>query len=431
MLVAVIILGSMLMLHTAAVITIGGTSRALEIARQNAAAAVRLERATREAAQSVYGVSLASADRGFEAELRTILGTAPLGALEVNSIEISSCPLMPRMFPDLAGTPSALNGRSSDFDLLCTPELMAYAGPRIAESNTFEVRYTFTRTAVKSAQTYSLGVKCRLVSVPVSRFGLMPYDLPDEIGSPSVSGTAVTPAADMPLGPQGLVPSRDSASIPSLSTGSKRPGHYRYAAALSETYQYIFSKSYLQNAADYAGATHFIQIGAGPANPSLAGGAEVGQTYTLDVGAFGEGTLGPKVATKDLAVIYATSAGCSLILTDSGSSTSPMLLVVAGPVDRAIGPIRLQLPNAIQRPIVLVCYHAQVEASPDSRVNGAILLDRDCVVPPAIGPLSVGHVSYWAGSSILANTFKVGSMPLSAENLMPRAVYVAAAKTFL
>lgn len=429
MLVALIILGSMLMLHTSAVLTIGGTSRALEIARQNSATAVRLERTTREAAQSVFGQSPTAPERGFQDELRSMVESLPLGSVELSSIEVVGAPIVPRGFPHPAGEPAPLHPRSDPLELLCTPELMAYAGPRVAESDNFEVRYRFKRPAVKSSQTYSLGVKCRLVAVPLSRFGVMPYDLPDEIGREVSAGISSVEGTAAALGPRGLVPARDSANVPDLATGAKRPGYFRYAAALSETYQYIFSKTYLQSATDYAGATHFVQIGAGSANPSLNGGSEVGKTYTLDVGSFGDGALGAKTATKDLAVFYATSDGCTLVLTDSGGGTSPILLVIAGPASSAVGPLTLQLPNSLQRPIVLVCYNTQVNAPADCQVNGALVLDRDCAVS-AIGPITVGHASYWAGSSISPNTFRVGAMPLSAENLMPRAIYVATAKAF-
>lgn len=429
MLVALIILGSMLMLHTSAVLTIGGTSRALEIARQNAATAVRLERTTREAAQAIFGQSPTLAEKGFQEELRSLVESAPLGLVELNSMEMVGAAVVPRGFPDAAGTPASLNPPSDNLELLCTPELLAYAGPRVAESESFEVHYRFTRTAVRSPQTYSLGVKCRLVAVPISRFGIMPYDLPDEIGRPVLTGTvSVAVAGEVPA-PRGLVPGRDPANVPDLTTSSKRPGHYRYAAALSETYQYIFSKTYLQSATDYAGATHFVQIGAGTANPLLAGGSEAGKTYTLDVGGFGEGALGTRVASKDLAVFYAGSGGCTLVLTDSGGSTSPMLLVIAGPASSAVGPLTVQLPSSLQRPIVLVCYNAQVNAPPNCQVNGALVLDRDCAVS-GNGPITVGHVSYWAGSNMPSDTFHHGPMPLSAENLMPRAVYVATAKAF-
>lgn len=431
MLVALIILGSMLMLHTAAVVTVGGTSRALEVARQNAGIGVRLERATREAAQSVYGLSFTPSGRGFQEELRNIIDHAPLGSLELKSFEVLGYPSTPQMFPTLTGAPLPLIAPSAELNLLATPNLLAFSGERITESATFEVRYTFSRRAVKSLQTYTLGVKCRLIAVPISRFDIMRYDLPEEIGKSASTLTPINVTSEVTIGPNGLVPRRDRADVPGLSTGSKRPGHYRYAAALSETYGYIFSRSYLQNATDYAGPTHFVQIGAGTANPSLSGGVESGKAYTLDVGVFGKGTRGPENAARDLAVFHATSGGCSLVLTDTGGSTAPILLVVAGPADITMGPIILRIEGVIRRPIVLVCYHAQLDAPADSQVNGAVLLDRDCTAPISIGPIAVGHVSFWAGSTISSDTFRFGAMPASAEHLMPRTIYVATAKTFL
>lgn len=431
MLTAVIILGSIVMLNAAAVVTIGGTSRALEIARQNAVASARLEKATREAAQVVFGAPAANPQHNFENELKALVQAVPLGAITLNKMEVSNLPTVPRSFPDLAGPPSPLAGRSSDLELLSTPNLQSYVGARVAESLSFQVNFTFGRKAVADNYAYSVVVTCRLVAVPISRHAVMAYDLPNEIGMSSSATTWPVSVPATSVGPRGLVPDRDPAGVSTFSSYQKRPEHFRYAAALSETYGYIFSQGYLQNAVDCAGITHFVQIGAGTANPVLAGGNEAGKTYTLDLGTFGNGTLGLRTATKNLAVLTAISPGCSLILTDSGSETTPILLVIAGPADTSMAPLSLTIASSLQRPVVLVCYHASIETSAAVTVNGALVLDRDCVVSAGAGPLTVGHLSYWGGGPISTDAFRLGAMPETAENLMPRVVYVASSRNLL
>lgn len=429
MLVAVIILGSMLMLHTAAVVSVGSTSRALEIARQNAATAVRLERVTREAVQSVYGIAATPSTRALREELESTLGAAPLGALEVAHVEIQGNPSVPRSFPSLIGPAADLAEKSPELNLMATPQLLAFAGSRVAESAPFTIRYGFSRTAVASSQTYRLDVTFRLVAVPLTRFAITAYDLPSEIGAASSPSPWPAFAAAKDVAPRGLVPDRDPAAIEGLRTGDKRPAYYRNAAALAEAYQYVFSQSYLQNASDCAGLTHFVQIGAGPANPRLDGGNESGNTYTLDIARFGMGALGATVATKNLAV-FSSGVTSRLVLTDSGGATTPILLVVAGPADLSVSSLLLELDTPLQRPLVLICYHVQITAVSGCSVNGALLLDPQCQFP-AVEPLTVGHASYWGGGVISGDVFRTTSMPASAENLAPRVVYVATSKAAL
>lgn len=431
MLVAVIILGAMLTLHTAAIVSVGNTSRALETARENATLAARLERSTREAAQTVFGVSMTRSTRSFAEELNAVISAAPLGSAHVTRVEVRNRATPPRSFPDLAGPADSLLARSSEFDLYATPLLLTHVGPRVAESRTGEVNLTIARPTSFGDQTYSLSVYWRLVAVPLTRYGAMAYDLPDEIGrsaSPVGWPTGMAPEA---VGPRGLVADRDPANVSALTTGQKRPEHYRYDAALAEAYQYVFSRAYLQNAADCAGQTHFVQIGAGPANPQLEGGVETGNTYTLDVAQFGVGTLGPNRSTKNLVVFAAPSAGSQLTLTDSGGGAGPILVVLAGPSNLANGPVTLQLATSLQRPVILVCYHAQLSAAAGTSVNGAFLFDKDSVASPAAGPVQVGHISYWSGGSVSPNAFRLTSWSREAEELAPRVIYVATSKAFL
>ena len=143
MLIALLILGSLLMLQTAAIVSIGNTSRALEIANQNAVTATRLERATREAAQCVFGVGLAPSQQTFDAELSQLVKIAPTGELEIDLPHVSGGPQVPVSFPDWTATPAVLNKPSASLNLISTPSLREIIGERVAESPVIQVSYGF------------------------------------------------------------------------------------------------------------------------------------------------------------------------------------------------------------------------------------------------------------------------------------------------
>jgi hypothetical protein len=435
MVVAVIILGALVMLHAAALVTSANTTRALEIARENAALACRLERTTREAAQQVYGTGSGSADL-FGQKLRSLLAAAPMGSAELASMEILNTPELPRSFPDFRGPPTALTSPSDEFTRFVTPLVLAWTGPsaRVSETDTFSVRYGIVTEGLSVRHASNLRVDCRLVAVPLTCFSCTFYELPEEVGSralPRVVWPASLPASK--LAPLGLVPGRDPADLETRSDRDlvqavaepARPAHYRYAAVLMQAYQRLFSQSYLQAAVDYAGRTHFVQIGAGGLNPTLQGGAESEGRYSLDVAALGEGRLGSTVAVKPLAVILSTDSNQELVLSDSGSSSTPVMLIAVGQADPAKTPLALQLPATLRRPIIIVGYRVVIHAAPGSVVNGALFLDQQSQVSAAEGPISVGHLSCWAGGSVSINAFRFSSMPTDAEALSPRALYVA------
>ena len=442
MIIAVIILGSLLSLNTAATLSVAKTSRALEVGRQNFSTAVRLEQTVREAAQSVFGTKLRSEPMNFDGELQRVLGAASLGALQELSATVDQAPGVPTFFPVLSGSPQALAAPSAQVRLFSTPALDRFINARgqsaVAESAPFTVRFSFSRPAASSEYTYNVVVKGLLVAVPLTRYGAVAYDLPVEIGSRASGSARLNHFAPGDVGPQGLVMGRDSAHIsvlerpPSGSGTDSRPAHYRYLAALSETYEYVFSDTYVQRVADYAGTTHFIQIGAGAANPVLVGGSEVSTHYALDLGVFGSGSFGATVETRDAVVIHATTAGMRLVLTDSGASSSPMLLIFAGPAaGSGVGHAELEFGTDVLRPVVIVAYNVAISPGAGRVVNGALLLDRECSVSASVGPMQVGHVSFAAGGDVSAEAFTLQPMSANAEALAPRVVYAITNKELL
>lgn len=440
---SIILLAAMLSLNTAALVTVGNTSRALDVARQNGLLAARLESATREAAQLTYGVALAHGTNDFETEVRSIATIGGLGAARLKTVTVGITPAPLRFFPDLAGDPAPLRSPSQHFNSMARPRLRALCGIQrgttIAESDTFEVRYTFSRPGQlpESEHEFAVAVECRLVATPLTRHGVMPYELPAFVGAKT--GAANWPVSIDPVqvGPLGLVGPRDPAEIRDLVGVSEgptenRPGYYRYLAALADAYQYVFSDTYLQRVADYAGATHFVQVGGGTANPALSGGREAGAEYLLDVGAFGRGSVGAHTSERRAAVFTASAAGARLVLSDGGGSSDAILLLVAGPGGSApAGRLELALATDIARPVVIVCYNVDVTASGARRVNGALLLDHSCRVSSSVGPITAGHLSYSSSGHVSPDAFRLHAMSETAEALAPRVVYVATSRTVL
>jgi hypothetical protein len=438
---AIIILGSVLSLTTSAVISVSNTSRALEVARQNVLVANRLELATREAAQAYFGVSLSQPAASFEDQLNRVVGAASFGSVTANVVSVSALPARFRLFPDMGGAPAALGPRSAALELLSSPALNVLCGDSgggsVCESSSFTVQYRTERPGPVAPYAHALQVECRLVGVPLTRHGLTPYELPARIGELTGSASWPTYADARQVAPLGLAGSRDPANVaglasPSDAIGENRPGHFRYLAALSDAYQYTFSDRYLQRVADYAGRTHFVQIGAGSANPVLEGGVEVGTDYTLDVGLFGRGTFGPKTETRSAAVFYSTGVSGRLILRDNGSGSDAVLLVVAGPGGVSpVGRLELRIETDLVRPVVIVSYNVEVSTAGPRVVNGALLLDQNCRVSGTTGPITTGHVSYSASGEVNPDAFRLQAMSEAAEALAPRVVYVASSKAFL
>lgn len=436
MLIAVTLLGGMLSLNTAALVSLGAASRAFELARQDRIVAARLERMTREAAQAAFGTGTAVQRPSLGDELRASVDRFGFGDVGITRVEVRSTPPQPAWFPVFSESLPALGAPSRQLMAIATPQLRQWMGNDIAESQTFTAHFVATRKGFVREQRYAVDVDCRLVAVPLTRFGCVPYDLPQEIGE--WEGTPRWPAG-IPcdaLSPLGLVPSRDSADIARWDRSSSvvpeeqavRPLHFRYASLLLEAYQHVFSSPYLQRVADYAGGTHFISLGGASVNPMLAGGREIAGGYELDVGEFGAGTLGGNTDTRNAVVFCASAAAQRLTLSDSGGSSEALVVVALGPSDAALGPLVVELKSDLTRPLVLIGCKVQLLAPAGARLNGALLLDPECSVSAAGGQLQVGHVSFWAGGSIQPEVFRLGPMPAAAAALSPRVVYVATSK---
>jgi hypothetical protein len=428
LIVAVIILGSMLMLHTAAVVDVQRLEQAINVSRENSATTFRVIQAAREAAQRAYGANGKKTDGAFQTEFSNIIS-----ALEDQSVITFGMPTIDSAltpiadFPSWSGATVPVSAPSSELLAQASPQLRFMIGTRVAESTKSILAIDYARTATgPDVHHYPVVADVRLVAVPLTRFAVCGYDLPDEIGLTSDHATDWSlyfPANQ--IAPTGLVPGRDPANVVDLSTGQSRPAHFRYLAALSEEYQYVFSQSYLQRVIDFAGTTHYIKIGATQSNPQWSGGKEVANGFTIDLGEFGDGVLGPASAQKNCGVICSAQPDTQIFLSDDGSRTSAVMLVVAGPSDLTLSPTRVIFTSAITRPVVLIGYHISLEAGNPTALNGAVFLDRESVVRSAMGPFTVGHVSYWQGNGggVAVNAFRPGTLPSAVETLVPRVVY--------
>jgi len=421
-----VVMGSILMLHTAAIVSVGNTARALDLAQQNLTMNAQLEQLTAEAALNLRCAGYQPSTASYQDAIRALTALIPSSDAMVSLLSAPNT--IPRLhwFPVLGGNPEALGTPSPDLVQMATPELRELMGTRVAESTTFDVSFRTGRLVRDANIDYDTTVACRLVAVPLSRYRISGYDMPADIG-------AVVPLAGWPGGfapsdvmPRGLVPARDPAALGALAAGPNRPGHYRRRALLAEAYQYIFSQRYYDQVADFAGTTHFYNLDGGVANPILTGGSVVAASYSLDVGLFGQGEFGGRTRTSSAVVFYSTMAGSRLSLTDSIGSGSPIFLLVIGPASSASGQLELEITGSIGRPVVIVAANARLTAGPGTIVNGALFLDPLCHVSAGNGPITIGHLSYWLGSTTVSTrAFLPGPIPTAAMALCPRVIYAA------
>jgi hypothetical protein len=422
-----VVMGSMLMLHTAAVISVGNTARALDLAQQNLTMNTQLEQLTAEATLAIRCAGYQPSTLLFHDVVHDLAALIPPSGA---TVAISSVPgTVPTLhwYPLVGGTPEVLGVPSSDLLQMATPELRELIGGAVAESTTFDTTYRTSREVRGASIDYDTTVSCRLVAVPLSRYRIAGYDIPGDIGATAATVGWPPGFVATDLMPRGLVPARDPAALSDLATRPNRPGHYRRRALLAEAYQYVFSQRYYDRVADYAGATHFYNVDGSVANPTLTGGSVASGVYSLDVGLFGQGQLGSLTQTSSAVVFYSTTAGSKLILSDSVGSGSAVFILVLGPASATFGQIELEISGAIGRPIVIVAANANVKAGLGAVVNGALFLDPLCRVSAGNGPVTIGHVSYWLGSTTVnTNAFRPGTMPAAAAALSPRVVYAAA-----
>jgi hypothetical protein len=404
--------------------SVGTTSRAYDSYRQSSTGSARLQRAVAEALLDQRQICVAPDHRSLAGAIAARLTDLAAGG------EVVTATTIPTELPEIAIFPNStrpadlLGPVPGDFAPLLTPELALLAGENVVAYPEMEFQFASTRRVLDNERSYRTRVDARLVAVPLTRFPIAAYDLPAEIGSDHAPAGAAAAAAM----PAGLVPARDAAFVTTLQAhAGVLPYQYRRRAALAAAYQYVFSQAFIARVTEYAGITHFHDVDAAPGmTAALAGMNQAGPISSWDLGVAGSGTYGTVTMTRDAAVVFTESPGRILHLGDSTADAGrpPLFLMLLGPTDPKAGALIVDIAN-VARPVVIVGCNVRVTAGAGTSVNGALFLDPASALAPA-GPISLGHLSYWAGSNLIAAT-GVTARPLAPAvmAIAPRVVYVA------
>lgn len=403
--------------------SVATTSRAFDTYQQTMAERRRFERVVVEALFDQRQVSVATPSASLAEAVNAKLALLASTGATVSVTQVPAALPSIEMFPTVGATPDPLVEFPDDVRALFTPELAQLCGQRGVAYSPAAVSFASERTVLDAKRRYGTEVTAQLVAVPLTHFPIAAYELPADIGK----ATAVASSGPTSTLAAGLVPARDPAFIADLQAHADvLPYHYRHRAALAGAYQYVFSQAYADRVAEYAGVTHYCDLDATD-TAALAGMSRVGDTATWDLGIAGVGTYQSISATNNAAVVFANTTGKTLRLVDSVGNTAsaPLLLLILGPANASLAAMELDL-TSIARPVVIVAEHVRVVAASGTAINGALLLDPECSLAP--GPtVSVGHLSYWAGSTAIpATSIATNAMPATAEEIAPRAVFVAA-----
>lgn len=403
--------------------SVAATSRAYDSYRQGTTELARLEHAVTETLMDERQISIPTEP----APLADALGQNLTVLAATETVSVTSIPAnvpVVNTYPGSGTPPDDLSAPPADLQPYLTPELAALSGPRVAVYPELTFLFASHRTVLDATRSYPIEVRARLIAVPLTRYPIAAYELPADIGSEAGTVTIGVASAQ----PAGIVPGRDAAFVRGLQAMSGvLPYHYRRRAALAAAYQYVFSQPFIDRVAEYAGITHFCDLGASTGTAVLAGMSKSGTTATWDLSAAGNGTYNTITLANDATVVFTEAGGYTLRLIDSAgqASTSPLFLLILGPANAALGPLNLEF-TTVARPVVIVGYNVRVTAPAATALNGAVFLDPASAVAPS-ATITVGHFSYWAGSSAIpaGEVTATGVVPAAAEIMAPRVVYAA------
>lgn len=414
--------------HALFVVHVGQQSSAWDSYRQGSTEGARFERVVDEVMLDQRGIRFiptGTAIPSLPDDLAATISRLNAGGADLSTLSVPTLE-SPVMYPSLTSNVTLVGTIPSSIFASFTPDLQMMAGSRAAVSNEMEFRFRSQREVLGHSYNYDYSVKTRLISVPISRFGICAYEYPSEIGQ---SVTQLPAQSPIPSNPLGLAAGRDPASLSSLdSATTSLPYHFRSRATLASAYQYVFSQKYLNKLSVYAGTTHYYAIDV-PADDTanLTGMSRVVGGASLDVGVAGRGRRGLSDEMSSMFVIFTNTAGQTLYLSDSvgSTATAPLFILVCGPANRLLGRLTVNL-QGIARPVVIMGANVSITAAANANVNGALLLDPDSQLPSSTGPLYVPHLSYKAGSSLVyaSSVVVTGTMPVAAEQLLPRVIYL-------
>jgi hypothetical protein len=334
----------------------------------------------------------------------------------------------PVSFPDVTAAPDPLGAPSAALQSMAPAELGQLLGPRVAEYPVQEFRFTSRRTVLDQAYDYGWLIQAQLVAVPMTRYSVVAYELPAEIGAATAGAGGSAP---IPTAPIGLAPGSDPASLPDLqAVAGTMPYHFRRKAVLAAAYQYLFSQCYLDRVAEYVGITHYHDLDAAAnATAQLDGLVRAGNGANFDLGLAGGGQYATIRYTKDAVVVFTRQAGENRQPerfrrqrqrgADAGGARGTAAAGGAARrefrgLDSAAGGVGgLQYPG-----------DGRAECRPCRRP-----VPRSAQFGRRSGPdlFTAAHLSYsLRAGGVPAGAVQAGApLPLSAETLAPRVIYVA------
>jgi hypothetical protein len=406
--------------------SVATTSRAYDGYQQSAAEVSRLDVAVAETMLAMRQVSIAPTSGTLSQTLAQKLGELTGSASNVTAT--SAPPALPLIstYPGTATAVDPVTALPDDVLPLLGPELRMLVGGRAAVYPELAFEFSSRRRVSEIERSYRIQVRARYLAVPLTRFSVCAYDLPAEIGS----NTATTSGGPTSQLPAGLVPSRDSAFVRDLqSQAGVLPYHFRRRAVVAAAYQYVFSQSFIDRVAEYAGITHYCDLGATSGTAVLAGMNKAGNDADWDISDAGTGSYGATTMVREAAVVFCETSGYTLHLRDTaGDANRGALFILAlGPSQTSRGPLVLDL-GSLARPVIIIGYNVRLSARANVTVNGAVLLDPWSEVATT-GTVTVGHFSYWAGAGPIPTTAVVatGTVPSPIEAMAPRVVLIATA----
>jgi len=248
------------------------------------------------------------------------------------------------------------------------------------------------------------------VSVPLSRLPLRLYDLPEEIGD---EYEVLTPPSGFAA--MGLVASREPFSRVGLQD---EPGtqyyHFRRRASEASAYRRLFSQACVDGLAAAAGPGGIADLALPDDHqPAFAGLKRTPAGGTLDLATIGE---------REVCIVHSSSGGLTLKVNDSGGGErSPLVLLVMGAPEALMA---LEV-GTIKRPLLLIALSCRLQLLPGSELAAAFFLGPDCEF--LAENASIGHLSLHAGAPVEITGKVIGheTLPLSLEQLCPRAYHVA------
>lgn len=415
-------------MHGTLLATMARTSLAWDQYRQGATDAWRMELCVAETLQHQQGVYVGKTGiPGLQADLTAQLSQLTAGSVSYTVTSVPTVSAWDAQFPTMGYSPASYVALSPTQLAMLNPELRDLVGSRAIFSPSLDFPITQHRKTLDVDRDYSYVVHAWIVQVPVTRYAIQAYEFPSDVAR---TGQSLISTAPRSAAPVGLAPGRDVAFQSGMQdTNSSMPYSYRHRTVAAAAFQSIFSQAYLNTCSIAAGITAYWPVDGGPGSqPTMAGVAKTANGADVDLGLLGPGSFGTYNDTRSHAVFYSGTGGEVLSIRDSvgDASAPPFMLVISGPADRAQGPLIVNFAGSLVRPVVIIGYNIQVAAGSAVSINGALILDPSSSLPAGVGPITVGHLSYYAGStSVFASSVQSsGSMPLAAEPLAPRINYV-------